>query len=141
MSNDSREAFEKAIVEDGYPAPIKSRFGGYLFEDDVNRYAGWQAAQSRHEAEREALESSLAVTQAMLQDNEQAVEMLKEEREALVKAAETAIKEAVNETQRRCFAIVRQFRFENNEARICAIHTGTIIDEALALLSDSGSQG
>jgi hypothetical protein len=64
--------------------------------DAAKEITSLRAAQSRHEAEREALESSLAVTQAMLQDNEQAVAMLKEEREALVNASKYNVEHCTN---------------------------------------------
>jgi hypothetical protein len=67
MSND-REAFEKAIVEDGYAPPVRSKHGGYLFEDDVNRYAGWLAAQSRHAAELARIQDALDTRNAQMRN-------------------------------------------------------------------------
>lgn len=58
MSNDSREAFEEAFRLRNVSYPLtrsKTGLRDYKEERTEGAWQGWQAAQSRHAAEREAL--------------------------------------------------------------------------------------
>jgi hypothetical protein len=58
MSNDSREAFEEAFRLRNVSYPLTRSTTGlrdYKEERTEGAWQGWQAAQSRHAAEREAL--------------------------------------------------------------------------------------
>jgi hypothetical protein len=56
MSHDSREAFEKDWCSAGWVlGPFDDTDGRYMYPSTEWGRIGWQAAQSRHAAEREAL--------------------------------------------------------------------------------------
>jgi hypothetical protein len=65
MSNDSREAFEEAFRLRNVSYPLTRSTTGlrdYKEERTEGAWQGWQAAQSRHAAEREALVRKCAET-------------------------------------------------------------------------------
>jgi hypothetical protein len=63
-SNDSREAFEAVMISLGCIHPLHLKVdadGDYTWGQTVFAWQVWQAAQSRHAAEREALVSSIKI--------------------------------------------------------------------------------